>query len=91
MVLAARCRGHGGQLAHGGEDAEVADPDDEETVDDACGAAIVETLGEEDCDGFPSDEDGATEAKDRHKPEITLQYTGSWLATATRYVERACL
>lgn len=72
MILPAGCRCHGDQLAHGGEDAEVASPDNEEAVDDTCGTAVVETLGEKNSDGLPGDENGAAEAEDGHEAKVTL-------------------
>ena len=53
MVLATGCRGHRDKFAHGREDAEVGEPNDEETVNDTRRAAVVETLSEENGDGLP--------------------------------------
>lgn len=73
MVLSAGRRGHRDQLAHGGEDAEVAEPDEEEAVENACRATVVEALGEKHRDGFPSDENGAAETENRHEAKVALR------------------
>lgn len=72
MILSARRWRHGHQLAHGGEDAKVAHPDNEEAVDDTGSSTIVEALGEEDSDGFPCNQNGATKSKNRHESKVTL-------------------
>jgi hypothetical protein len=73
VILTSRSRRHRNQFTHGRKNTEVANPHNDETVNDTGCAAIVETLGEEDEDSFPGDEDGAREAKNRKESEVTLQ------------------
>ena len=85
VVLPPRRGGHGGQLGERGEDADVAEPHEQEAVDGAGGAAVGYGLEEEDERALPGDEDGAAESQDGHEAEVALP--SSWdgsraLATA---------
>jgi len=75
VILSSGCRCHRDQLAHGSKDTKVTDPNDKEAVDDTGCATIVETLGEENSDSFPSDENGTAKSQNRHGPKVALRKT----------------
>lgn len=82
VVLSSGSRRHRDQLAHGSEDTEVTNPHDDETVDDTGCATVVETLGEENQDCFPGDQDSAAKAKNRQETKVALRVCQSSAAIA---------
>lgn len=72
VILAAGRRCHGEQFGKSSEDAEVADPDNDETVDDGGGTAIDETLSGQDERRLPGNENGATETQNGHETKVSL-------------------
>ena len=73
VILTSRGRRHRNQLTHGRKNTKVTNPNNDETVNNTGGTAIVETLGEEHEDSFPCNEDGAREAKNRKESKVALQ------------------
>ena len=73
VILTSRGRRHRNQFTHGRKNTKVTNPHNDETVNNTSCTAIVQTLGEEHEDGFPSDEDGAREAKNRKESKVALQ------------------
>ena len=73
VILTSRGRRHRNQFTHGRKNTKVTNPHNDETVDDTSCAAIVETLGEEDENSFPGNEDGTREAKNRKESKVALQ------------------
>lgn len=73
VILSSRSRGHRNQFTHGRKNTKVANPHNDKAVNDTGRTAIVETLGEEDENGFPGDEDGTRKAKNRKESKVALQ------------------
>ena len=62
VILTSRGRRHRNQFTHGRKNTKVTNPNNDETVNNTGCTAIVETLGKENQNGFPGDEDGARKA-----------------------------
>lgn len=77
MVLAARGWGHGGEFGKASEDRDVTEPDNDISVNQTSCATVDETVGSQEDDSLPGDEDGAGEAENGHETKVTLQRSSS--------------
>lgn len=73
MVLTTGGWGDGDEFAERGEDAYVADPNEDEAVDETAWPAICQARGEVHESALPCYENGAAEAKNGQETKVSLQ------------------